>query len=236
MNFRESGHERAGQAHRTSWRKRRTPLAVVGAALALVVTGTALAAAGENEGGAAGTKAASGTAAASPGRHKPGPAPLPAPPQMAELSFLLGSFICTYTPPGGKEKVIRMATKRSLNGHYYDALATIPDDNLRSRQVFGWNPGSGEYVLQFHDDWGSVGTAASPPKRDGAYVFKGTYSLVEKPSADGRAKAHEAQVVDVITPGPNGSYTDVQTLTFPASNFTFQLSYACKREKAGHGE
>ncbi|MFJ2263438.1 hypothetical protein ACIOKD_34900 [Streptomyces sp. NPDC087844] len=162
--------------------------------------------------------------------------PFPPPPRMRDLDFLLGSFTCVYTPPGQQEeKVVLTSTKRALSGHYYDSLTTIPADNLHSRQIFGWNPADGKYVMQFHDDWGSSGTAESPTPQDGALKFSGSYLLIEAPSADGTAKGNRATVDDEITPLDGDRYRDVQTLTF-SNGFTFQLTYLCRRSKAGHGE
>ncbi|MEU1791951.1 hypothetical protein ABZ553_39985 [Streptomyces sparsogenes] len=230
MNIRESGREPAGHAaHRRSWRKRRTPLALVGAAAVLAVTGTAPASAGQSD------VRHHDMAEDSAGTVKSGPAPLPAPPQMREIDFLLGKYTCTYDVPGqDRKKTFYAHTTRKLGGHYYETETLIPQDNLRGRQTFGWNPVDGKYFTQFHDDWGSSGTTESPGAEDGVFTFTGAYLLVRKPAADGHAVGDRATVKDEIKQLGPGHYQDVQTLTF--DNFTFSLSYDCTSGKAGHGE
>jgi len=155
--------------------------------------------------------------------------PLPAPPQMRALDFLLGSYRCDYTPPpGSKAAVMHLTTKRVMGGHYYYTDATLEPGRLVGRSSFGWDPVDGKFIVQYHDNWGSSANYSSPGWRNGHLVFKGPLSQVVTPSATGKTDGVNMDVVDDYQVLGPGHFKDATSFTFPDGT-TLRGSYDCHR-------
>lgn len=156
--------------------------------------------------------------------------PLPAPPQIRALDFLLGSYRCDYTPPpGSRAAVMHLTTKRAMGGHYYYTDATLEPGQVVGRSSFGWDPVGGRFIVQYHDNWGSSATYSSPGWRNGHLVFKGPLSQVVTPSATGRTEGVHMDVVDDYQVLGPGHFKDATSFTFPDGT-TLRGSYDCRRQ------
>ncbi|HET8659294.1 MAG TPA: hypothetical protein VFM55_09885 [Micromonosporaceae bacterium] len=155
--------------------------------------------------------------------------PLPAPPQVQALDFLLGSYKCVDTPsPGAQPAVVYVTTKRVLEGHYYESEVSIRPDVLLGRATMGWNPVEGKIVSFYVDNWGTTGTSVSPGLVDGHLVLTGSILQVISPSPTGSAPGVRLGIQDDYQPLGPGHFTNLQTITLPDGN-TIQHSYDCNR-------
>ncbi|MGW7294439.1 DUF1579 family protein [Streptomyces xiamenensis] len=105
----------------------------------------------------------------------------PAPPaQMAELDFLLGDFVCSYTDyisGTPTTATVWWKTKKTLDGHYYEMSLSGHEPPFEGRWVFGWNPVDAEYVSFYWDTWGNTGAPVSTGwDEDGSLTFQGPYA------------------------------------------------------------
>ncbi|MFF7653920.1 hypothetical protein ACFZCY_29515 [Streptomyces sp. NPDC007983] len=156
--------------------------------------------------------------------------PLPAPPQMRALDFLLGSYTCAYTPPpGSRAAVMHLTTKRAMGGHYFYTDATLEPGHVVGRSSFGWDPVDGKFIVQYHDNWGSSANYSSPGWRNGHLVFKGPLSQVVTPSAAGKTDGVNMDVVDDYHMLGPGHFKDATSFTFPDGT-TLRGSYDCRRQ------
>ncbi len=165
-------------------------------------------------------------------RGKPprGRNPLPAPPQIRDLDFLLGSYTCDYTPPpGGNPAVLTLNTKRAMGGHYLYTDATLEPGNVVGRSSFGWNPVDGKFITQYHDNWGSSGNYTSSGWKDGHLIFKGPLTQVITPNASGQTTGVKLDLKDDYQVLGPGHFKDTTSFTFPDGS-TLQGSYDCRRQ------
>ncbi|MFI0487630.1 DUF1579 family protein [Actinomadura sp. 9N215] len=178
---------------------RRTTLGVAGAITGLLALGI-------------------GPANAQPsGPAKPRKQELPPPPQVRGLDFTLGTFDCTQ--PGQTKLEVTMAAKRGLGGHYYYSDVTqymaAPYPNVYGKGVYGWNPVDGTFIMQYHDNWGSSGTASSPGWQDGHLRFAGNLLQVLNPNPTGTAKGVTLGIKDDYQVIDRNRFTIAQTVTSP---------------------
>ncbi|MET7766722.1 hypothetical protein [Streptomyces sp. NPDC005336] len=156
--------------------------------------------------------------------------PLPSPPQMRGLDFLLGSYACDYTPPpGGKPAVLHLTTRRAMGGHYFYTDATLEPGNVVGRSSFGWNPVDGTFINQYHDNWGSSGNYTSTGWKDGHLTFKGPLIQVITPHATGKSPGVKLDLVDDYQLLGPGHFKDTTSFTFPDGS-TLRGSYDCRRQ------
>jgi hypothetical protein len=156
--------------------------------------------------------------------------PLPAPPQIHGLDFLLGSYKCDYTPPpGSKPAVLHLKTKRAMGGHYYETDATLQPGDVVGRSSFGWNPVDGTFINQYHDNWGSSGFYTAPGWKDGHLKFRGPLSQVINPNPTGKASGVKLDLVDDYQVLGPGHFKDTTSFTFPDGS-TLRGSYDCRRQ------
>lgn len=159
----------------------------------------------------------------------PRTAVLPPPPQVRGLDFLLGAYKCAYTPPPGLDPaVVYMTTRRALDGHYYYIDIVIVPGDVHGLLLYGWNPVNGNFIGQYHDNWGSSGTSVSPGWQDGHLIFSGPLIQVIAPSATGVAPGVPMSLKDDYTVPDPGHYIDVQTITLEDGS-TGVGSYDCHR-------
>ncbi|WP_307821561.1 hypothetical protein [Streptomyces coffeae] len=155
--------------------------------------------------------------------------PLPAPPQMRDLDFLLGTYTCDYTPPpGGKPAVLGMTTKKAMGGHYYYTDATLEPGKVVGRSSFGWNPVDNTFINQYHDNWGSSGNYSSPGWKNGHLMFKGPLNQVVTPDAGGSTEGIKLGLVDDYQILGPGHFRDNTSFTFPDGT-VLRGSYDCHR-------
>lgn len=154
---------------------------------------------------------------------------LPAPPQMRELDFLLGTHRCDYIPPPiEKPATVWMTVHKALGGHYYyNSVVFVPGD-IHALLVYGWNPVDQTFVGQYHDTWGTTGAVNSPGWQDGHLVFTGSVNQVAAPSATGVAAGVRLALQDDYTIVGDGQFTLVQTFTLPDGT-SYQGRYECHR-------
>ncbi|WP_086710017.1 hypothetical protein [Streptomyces antimycoticus] len=203
-----------GTARRRKW-IRRVPAGVVGVAAVSLIALTV-----------------SPVNAEPDGRAKPprGRNPLPAPPQIRDLDFLLGSYTCEYTPPpGGTAAVLKLTTRRALGGHYFYTDATLDPGNVVGRSAFGWNPVDGKFINQYHDNWGSSGNYTSSGWKDGHLIFKGPLTQVITPNATGQTSGVKLDLMDDYQVLGRGHFKNSTSFTFPDGS-TLQGSYDCRRQ------
>ncbi len=206
--------EPRGAPRRRRW-SRRVPAGVVGAATVGLVALTVSPVSAEPDTGA---------------RPPRGGDPLPAPPQIRALDFLLGSYTCDYTPPpGGRPAVLKLTTKRAMDGHYLYTDATLEPGNVVGRSTFGWNPVDGTFINQYHDNWGSSGSYTSSGWQDGHLVFRGPLTQVITPNATGRTSGVKLNLLDNYQVLGRGHFKNATSFTFPDGS-TLQGSYDCHRQ------
>nr|QFU19824.1 hypothetical protein [Actinomadura sp.] len=222
MNMRESRRNAAQQGRAARGPRARWALAATGAALVVLVPG-AVAAVADTGGGRADGGRADGA-----GRPPGHGTKLPAPPQMRALDFMLGSYKCMDTPPGGGEQIENyITTKRDIGGHYLDSAMVTPD-LVVGRRVFGWNPVDRRFMSEYHDDWGVQGNSYSEGWKNGHLIFTGTVKLVKKPSPTGNAEGVEVNVKDDMVILSRNHYTNTQTTSVPGG-ISVQHFYDCRK-------
>jgi hypothetical protein len=151
--------------------KRLLPVSVLVAAVAAAVaTAVALPAHG----------AAAHGAAAPAGNSDPAPA------QMKELDFILGSYRCvvTNTVPGQpvSQDVFEYVATPVLGGHWYEMdgeqlpSKSLPE-TIHFRWVYGWNPVTSTFTEYYYDDHSGEAVQTSPGWKDGTIDFTGPYYL-----------------------------------------------------------
>ncbi len=215
LTHRTDGQDPRPPARGARWIRRHVPVGVVGLAAVSVVAFTVSPVNAEPD-----------TEGKKPPRSTN---PLPAPPQMRDLDFLLGTYTCDYTPPpGGKPAVLRMTTKKAMGGHYYYTDATLEPGKVVGRSSFGWNPVDKTFINQYHDNWGSSGTYTSSGWKNGHLIFKGPLNQVVKPDASGNTEGIKLGLVDDYQILGPGHFKDNTSFTFPDGN-VLRGSYDCRR-------
>ncbi|MGW0910047.1 DUF1579 family protein [Streptomyces sp. NPDC002853] len=103
---------------------------------------------------------------------------VPAPEQMHELDFMLGTMSCVLNT-GTK---ITGEIKPVLSGHYYEFELTANRTNgeqLSGRWLLGWNSTDAVFTSYYYDDTGMQGFSTAPGWQDGELPFQGRYTLAD---------------------------------------------------------
>lgn len=144
-------------------------------------------------------------------------ADLPPPPQLRGLDFMLGTYDCTQ--PGQTKVEVTMSTKRALGGHYYVTSVTqytaAPYPDVYGTASYGWSPSCGRFMMQYHDNWGSSGTAFAPGWQDGHLRFAGNLLQVLNPNPTGVARGVQLDITDDRQVVNADHFTFSQTVTTP---------------------
>ena len=162
-----------------------------------------------------------------------GTAPGYVPPQMQDLSFLIGRFRCCYTAstplaPDEEPTILYMSSSWTLNGNYVSQSQYATPTGLRATAVYGWNPVDQRFFAQYHDTWGSNGTEVSAGRwQNGHLIFTGPVLLVTAPSATGEAEGLMLTVKDDFTVSESG-YILFQEYILPDGT-AHHGSYDCRR-------
>jgi len=140
----------------------------------------------------------------------------PAPHQMAQLNFLLGSFRCLTPPvPGVGRLTMYETTSKILDGNYYQMIIKIPLSGtvaLGGYWIFGWDALDHNYTAQYFDNMGTMGTTTSPGWQNGHFKFTGQYiDVLKAGGVSGLGKGwHITSQDDLAITGP-GRYSDSST-------------------------
>jgi hypothetical protein len=224
MSMHETRPEPADTERRPRWNRRFTA-GLAGAALVLTVPAVATAASssGDRDGASAEPRSPVRTKATAPAE------PLPAPPQLRALDFMVGSFKCLDTPSTGETPFYDyIVTRREVGGHFYSSTMWTPKV-IRSQRTWAWDPVNQKIVSQYRDDWGVIATSTAPaPGPDGKVVSSGPVTLVISPSATGQADGIDATVTEETRPVGKGRFSDVQSTTF-ANGFVVTHTLDCRK-------
>jgi hypothetical protein len=168
-----------GTGRKSKWISR----AAAGAAV-LALTATAL---GTAEASASRVPSLTDATAAEAAFRPKSDAP-PAPPQLAELNFLLGTYKCVVTAVAPGEPptsvIVWMRTKPILSGHYYEMeyiQEAIPGviGKVTGKWVWGYTPSDSTYSAYYYDDHDNKGTAFSSGRNaEGKFEFVGDYTVL----------------------------------------------------------
>lgn len=133
----------------------------------------------------------------------------PAPHQMAQLNFLLGSYTCLQTLFGLKAQE---TTSKILDGNYYQMVVKAPIPQLGTviaYWTFGWDPIDHNFVAQYFDNTGTTGVATSPGWRDGHLKFIGQNIAVTKAAGvSGYGEGAKIESLDDLIITGSGKFTD----------------------------
>lgn len=103
----------------------------------------------------------------------------PAPEQMHDLDFMLGSISCVLNTGTKMTGEIRPV----LGGSYYEFQLTVNRENgqqVNGKFVLGWNAADEVFSSYYYDDAGMQGSSTSPGWCDGRLTFQGRYTLGEE--------------------------------------------------------
>lgn len=109
----------------------------------------------------------------------------PAAHQMAELNFLLGNYKCLTAPvPGLGRLTMYESTSKILDGNYYQMIVKVNFPGLGALNAYwtlGWDSVNHNYIAQYFDNTGTIGTTTSPGWQNGHFKLTGPYVAVSKP-------------------------------------------------------
>lgn len=101
----------------------------------------------------------------------------PAPEQMHDLDFMVGSIDCLLNTGTMMKGEIRPV----LRGHYLEFRMTVDRENgqqMNGTFVIGWNAADQVFSSYYYDDEGMQGSATATGWRDGVLTFQGRYTSV----------------------------------------------------------
>ena len=135
----------------------------------------------------------------------------PPPHQMARLNFLLGEYKCLT----GLGLTMSESTRKILDGNYYQMEIAIPipgKGTFTAYWTLGWDSINQNYIAQYFDNMGTIGTATSPGWQNGHLKLSGQYIDVLKPGGvSGISKGIRITSQDDLAITGQGRYTDTSS-------------------------
>jgi hypothetical protein len=135
----------------------------------------------------------------------------PPPHQMAQLNFLLGDYKC-FNALG---LTMSESTRKILDGNYYQMEIAIPIPHAGTYSAYwtlGWDSIDHNYIAQYFDNTGTVGTATSSGWQNGHFKLSGQYIDVVKPGGvSGISKGARITSQDDLVITGQGRYTDTSS-------------------------
>ncbi len=157
----------------------------------------------------------------------------PAPHQMAELNFLLGNYKClTAAVPQLGRLAMHESTRKILDGNYYQMIitSTIPGaGTITAYWTFGWDSVDHNYIAQYFDNTGTIGTETSAGWQNGHLKFTGlAIAVLKAGGVSGRSQGWKLTSQDDLVQTGSGRYTDGSNY-LANGHWTKGQVYSCQR-------